>query len=99
MGSICLYLGNFAFIFINVAGAARRKYYDTIRYAIFSPIYWAFMSVGAWKGFLQLITKPHFWEKTKHGLMDEKEAQKVEEAEAEAAASAQADQSDSKGVG
>jgi hypothetical protein len=25
-------------------------------------------SIGAWKGFLQLITRPSYWEKTKHGL-------------------------------
>ena len=30
------------------------------------PAYWLMMSLGAWKGFLQLITKPHHWEKTKH---------------------------------
>ena len=26
------------------------------------------MSIGAWKGVLQLIFKPSYWEKTKHGL-------------------------------
>ena len=30
------------------------------------PLYWMLISVAAWKGFLQLITKPHHWEKTKH---------------------------------
>jgi hypothetical protein len=30
------------------------------------PFYWALMSVGAWRGALQLLRKPHHWEKTKH---------------------------------
>ena len=68
LGAICLYFGNFAFVYINVAGLIRRKYYDMVKYALISPIYWGLMSIGAWKGLFQLITKPHFWEKTKHGL-------------------------------
>ena len=46
----------------------RREYYDMVKYALLSPIYWAFMSVAAWKGFLQLFYKPSYWEKTEHGL-------------------------------
>jgi hypothetical protein len=68
MGSICLYFGNFIFTYANIAGAIRQKYYDLVRSALFSPIYWALMSIGAWRGFLQLFFKPHFWEKTRHGL-------------------------------
>ncbi len=69
IGGICLYLGNFAFVYMNLAGAMRRGYYDMVKYALFSPIYWGLMSVASWKGFFQLITRPHFWEKTKHGLL------------------------------
>lgn len=68
LGSIGLYLGNFAFTYLNVAGCLRRQYYDMVKYALLSPIYWAFMSVAAWKGFLQLFYKPSYWEKTEHGL-------------------------------
>jgi len=68
IGAICLYIGNFVFTYVNIAGAMRRKYYDMVRVTLFSPAYWALMSIGAWKGFLQLLTKPHFWEKTIHGL-------------------------------
>jgi glycosyltransferase XagB len=67
-GTFCLYIGNFAFMYMNVAGAMRRGYYDIVRYALLSPIYWGLMSIAAWKGLWQLITKPHFWEKTQHGL-------------------------------
>jgi cellulose synthase/poly-beta-1,6-N-acetylglucosamine synthase-like glycosyltransferase len=68
VGAISLYLGNFAFTYMNLAGALNRQYYDLVRYALFSPLYWGLMSIGAWRGFLQLITKPHFWEKTVHNL-------------------------------
>ena len=36
--------------------------------ALLSPLYWALMSIGAWKGFLQLFYRPFYWEKTVHGL-------------------------------
>ena len=68
LSSVSLYIGNFVFMYMNVAGAMRRKHYDNVRFAILSPIYWGLMSIGAWKGFLQLITKPHYWEKTIHGF-------------------------------
>ena len=68
VGAICLYIGNFIFTYANIAGAIRRKYFDMVRITLFSPAYWGLMSVGAWKGFFQLLVKPHFWEKTIHGL-------------------------------
>ncbi len=68
LGAVCLYVGNFAFTYMNVAGAMRRQYYDMVKHALLSPLYWGLMSVGAWRGFLQLLRKPHFWEKTEHGL-------------------------------
>jgi len=68
IGAVGLYLGNFAFTYLNVAGCLRREYYDMVKYALLSPVYWAFMSVAAWKGFLQLFYRPSYWEKTEHGL-------------------------------
>jgi cellulose synthase/poly-beta-1,6-N-acetylglucosamine synthase-like glycosyltransferase len=68
MGVICLYVATFVFTYVNVAGAMRRGYYDMVWAAILSPIYWAMSSIASWKGFIQLIFKPHFWEKTHHGL-------------------------------
>lgn len=68
MGAFGLYIGNFAFMYTNVAGCLRRRYYDMVKYALISPLYWALMSIGAWKGFIQLLYKPSYWEKTKHGL-------------------------------
>ncbi|KPV42427.1 glycosyltransferase family 2 protein [Alicyclobacillus ferrooxydans] len=63
-----LVLGNFAFTYSNVVGMARRGAWDVVKYVVFSPIYWTFMSIAAWKGTWQLITRPSYWEKTMHGL-------------------------------
>ena len=68
IGALGLYVGNFVFTYINVAGCLRREYYELVKYALLTPIYWALMSIAAWKGFLQLFYKPFYWEKTNHGL-------------------------------
>ena len=67
-GLVCLFAGNFVFIFATLLAAFRRGYYDLVKYALLVPFYWMLMSVGAWKGFLQLITRPNYWEKTRHGM-------------------------------
>ena len=64
----CLFIGNFVFLYAGVLAAYRRGYHDLVKTALLMPFYWVMMSIGAWKGFIQLITKPNYWEKTKHGL-------------------------------
>jgi cellulose synthase/poly-beta-1,6-N-acetylglucosamine synthase-like glycosyltransferase len=68
LAAIQLLIGNFVFTYINVAGAMRRRYYDLVKSALLSPVYWALMSIGAWKGAVQLVYRPFYWEKTVHGL-------------------------------
>lgn len=63
-----LFVGNFVFAYLSVAGSMQRGLFHLVRYALFSPIYWGLMSIGAWVGFYQLFTKPFYWEKTEHGL-------------------------------
>jgi cellulose synthase/poly-beta-1,6-N-acetylglucosamine synthase-like glycosyltransferase len=63
-----LFIGNFVFTYVNVAGTVRRGYPELVKYALLSPLYWALMSVGAYKGFFQLFYRPFYWEKTVHGL-------------------------------
>ena len=67
MGFLCLFFGNFALIYSNMLGCCRRGYYALVKYVLIIPPYWALISVAAWKAFWQLIVKPHYWEKTKHG--------------------------------
>jgi hypothetical protein len=66
--ALMLFVGNFVFAYLAVAGSMQRGLFHLVRYALISPIYWGLMSIGAWKGFLQLFTKPFYWEKTVHGL-------------------------------
>jgi cellulose synthase/poly-beta-1,6-N-acetylglucosamine synthase-like glycosyltransferase len=68
MGSLALFLGNFTFVYLSLAGCLQRGYFDMALYALLSPIYWVLMSVAAWKGLIQLLRDPSYWEKTTHGL-------------------------------
>lgn len=68
LGTFALYFGNFAFIYINIAGALRRGYHQLVKYILLTPLYWLLMSIAAWKAFYQLIFRPSYWEKTEHGL-------------------------------
>ncbi|MGQ9732993.1 MAG: glycosyltransferase [Candidatus Zipacnadales bacterium] len=70
LGLMCGFLGNFVFIYLSVIGSIQRGYYDLTKYALLTPVYWLLMSVGAYKGLFQLVTRPHYWEKTQHGLFD-----------------------------
>jgi cellulose synthase/poly-beta-1,6-N-acetylglucosamine synthase-like glycosyltransferase len=63
-----LFFGNFIFMYFIVAGSLQRGYFYLTKYALLSPLYWGLMSWAAWKGFIQLFTKPFYWEKTVHGL-------------------------------
>lgn len=67
-GLVCLFAGNMVFIYATLLAAYRRGYYDLVKYALLAPVYWLLMSIGAWKGSIQLITRPNYWEKTRHGF-------------------------------
>jgi cellulose synthase/poly-beta-1,6-N-acetylglucosamine synthase-like glycosyltransferase len=64
---VTLLAGNFAVVLAHVAALYERGRYGLVRYALFIPLYWALASVGAWVGVIQLVHRPHFWEKTAHG--------------------------------
>ena len=66
--SALLFVGNFVFVYLNVAGSLHRGEFGLTRTALLSPLYWGLMSWAAWKGFIQLFTNPFYWEKTEHGL-------------------------------
>jgi len=68
IAGINLIAGNIIVTAIAMIGAMTRKFYNLIPYALLSPVYWMLQSFAAYKGAWQLITKPHYWEKTMHGL-------------------------------
>jgi cellulose synthase/poly-beta-1,6-N-acetylglucosamine synthase-like glycosyltransferase len=66
--SVALILGNVAFILINFIAGRRPGQHGLLFAALISPLYWILLAIAAWKGLWQLIWKPHYWEKTVHGL-------------------------------
>ncbi len=58
--------GNAAFVLSAMLGCLRRGYYHMLPQCLLVPFYWVLMSIGAWRGALQLITRPFYWEKTPH---------------------------------
>ncbi len=67
-GMLTMLSGNFTFAYLNMIALARRGEWDLMESAATSPLYWMLMSLAAWKGMLQLLTRPSHWEKTVHGL-------------------------------
>ncbi len=67
LGTFCLFIGNFVFVYLAVAGCANRGYWDLVKHSVLTPVYWLLMSVGAYKAVIQLLHNPHYWEKTDHG--------------------------------
>ncbi|MCJ8331560.1 MAG: glycosyltransferase [Lentisphaeria bacterium] len=69
--TIVLLLSNFLLIFIHIIAAKKRGIPSLLFWAALMPFYWVLISIGAWKGFFQLLTNPFYWEKTEHGLNDD----------------------------
>lgn len=68
MAVISLVVGNFLYTYYYMLGIARRKEWDLIPFSLLTPIYWLFMSAAAVFAFYEIIVRPHYWHKTKHGL-------------------------------
>jgi cellulose synthase/poly-beta-1,6-N-acetylglucosamine synthase-like glycosyltransferase len=68
---ICLInfiIGNSVMVYLSMMGPYKRGTFDLIVWALLNPIYWILHSLASYKGLWQLLTKPHYWEKTEHGL-------------------------------
>ena len=68
MSILTALIGNLMFIYLSMYGLMKRGYYDLVAFMFISPVYWVLQSIAAWKAFYQLLVKPHYWEKTEHGL-------------------------------
>jgi glycosyltransferase XagB len=74
MAAFSLVFGNFIYLYNYMIGLAKRGHWEVIKYVFLVPFYWAMMGISALVAFHQLIFKPHFWEKTHHGLHIKKNA-------------------------
>jgi cellulose synthase/poly-beta-1,6-N-acetylglucosamine synthase-like glycosyltransferase len=63
-----LLVGNALMIYVSMMGAFRRRRYPLVLWALLNPVYWLLHSIAAYKAVWQLVTRPHYWEKTTHGL-------------------------------
>ncbi len=68
MAVTSLVFGNFLFMYYYMIGAMKRQEYGIIKYTFLIPIYWIAISIAGFMALYQLIFKPHYWEKTVHGL-------------------------------
>lgn len=67
IGTFCLFVGNFCFVYINLLGCFMRRYDDLLWWNLLTPFYWLMMSYSGWRAFLQFFRNPFYWEKTQHG--------------------------------
>ena len=72
--TIPLVLANFMLLGVHILACIKRRYYHLLPAAMLMPFYWILISIGAWKGFIQLFFNPFYWEKTVHGLDSETHA-------------------------
>ncbi len=62
-----LLIGNAMYVYFNIVAASKRRWYRLVPWGLLAPFYWVLHSVAAYKALSQLITNPHYWEKTQHG--------------------------------
>jgi len=63
-----LVLGNSYLVYLSMLAVAKRRHFSLLPHALTIPGYWLLLSVGAYKGLWQLVTRPFYWEKTVHGI-------------------------------
>jgi len=68
IGLFNLLAGNALMVYVSMMGAFRRNRYGLVIWSLLNPVYWLLHSVASYKALWQLITRPHYWEKTTHGI-------------------------------
>lgn len=63
-----LLVGNALMVYVSMMGAFRRRRYRLVMWGLLNPAYWLLHAAAAYKALWQLVFKPHYWEKTTHGL-------------------------------
>jgi len=63
-----LLFGNGLMIYLNMLAVFKRHYHSLLPYTLLNPIYWILHSIASYKALWQLLTRPFYWEKTKHGI-------------------------------
>jgi cellulose synthase/poly-beta-1,6-N-acetylglucosamine synthase-like glycosyltransferase len=69
-----LFFANLLLVYFGIVAALKRRYLDLVPTGILQPLYWVLHSVAAYKALWQLVSNPHYWEKTEHGTSNETQA-------------------------
>ena len=71
LGVATMLLGNVMMVYTLMIGCMERGLYSAVRAMLSVPLYWALMSVAAYKALGQLLrpSRRHYWELTVHGLV------------------------------
>ncbi|HVT01509.1 MAG TPA: glycosyltransferase [Patescibacteria group bacterium] len=77
MAVFSLVFGNFLFLYYYMIGVAKKGQWELMKYVFLIPFYWIMISIAAFIAFYQLLFKPHYWEKTLHGLHLKPETEKA----------------------
>ncbi len=72
-GVLAMVAGNLTMIAVSAIAASRRYSWRIAVFALLTPIYWFMHSYAAWRAVFQMMSSPHGWEKTPHGLTEEYE--------------------------
>ena len=67
-GTVSMLFGNAMMIGVSGIATWRRHGWRIAIFALLNPFYWVLHSVAAWRAAWQMLTSPHNWEKTPHGL-------------------------------
>lgn len=61
-------IGNGLMVYLNMMGPYKRGTFWLVGWAVLNPVYWLLHSLASYQALWELITRPHYWQKTEHGL-------------------------------
>jgi cellulose synthase/poly-beta-1,6-N-acetylglucosamine synthase-like glycosyltransferase len=61
-------VGNLSVVYLSILTIREVRRPEFLGAALLVPCYWVLMSIAALRAMVQLVTDPHHWEKTVHGL-------------------------------
>lgn len=68
VGFFTLVIGNFFYAYSYLLGCMKREQYALVKWMLLIPVYWVMASAAAYMALYELCTRPHYWQKTIHGL-------------------------------
>jgi len=68
IGLVDLVVGNAMMIYLSMVAVFRRRQWSLVPAAILTPVYWLLHATASLRALGQLATRPHFWDKTEHGV-------------------------------